>query len=41
VIFSPSAYLLFSIEYRRIATSSIGTATNQSDVIGVAAGYRF
>ena len=39
VIYSPSAYLLFSFEYRRIETSSENGPTNASDVIGVAAGY--
>jgi hypothetical protein len=41
VIFSPSAYLLFSLEYRHIASSPVGGAANQSNVIGVAAGYKF
>lgn len=41
IIYSPSAYLLFSLEYRRIASSPANGATNSSDVIGVAAGYRF
>lgn len=41
VIFSPSAYLLFSLEYRRIASSSVNGTTDSSDVIGVAAGYKF
>jgi hypothetical protein len=41
VIFKPSAYLLYSIEYRRIMSSFINSPTAISDVIGVAAGYRF
>ncbi|HEX4285598.1 MAG TPA: prefoldin domain-containing protein [Terracidiphilus sp.] len=41
VIFSPSAYLLFSLEYRRIASSPVIGPTATSDVIGVAAGYKF
>jgi hypothetical protein len=41
VIYSPSAYLLFSLEYRRIESSLVNAPTTASDVIGVAAGYRF
>lgn len=41
VIYSPSAYLLFSLEYRRIASSPVNGSTASSDVIGVAAGYKF
>ncbi|HUZ96367.1 MAG TPA: hypothetical protein VMU57_15800 [Edaphobacter sp.] len=41
VIFSPSAYLLFSLEYRRIMTSYVTAPSAFSDVIGVAAGYKF
>ncbi len=41
VIYSPSAYLLFSLEYRRIESSLVSAPTNASDVIGVAAGYKF
>lgn len=41
VIYSPSAYLLFSLEYRRIASSPLNGSTASSDVIGVAAGYKF
>ena len=41
VIYSPSAYILYSIEYRRIASSPVASPTASSDVIGVAAGYRF
>jgi hypothetical protein len=41
VIFSPSAYLLFSFEYRRIESSPVNGPTAASDIIGVAAGYKF
>jgi hypothetical protein len=41
VIYSPSAYLLFSLEYRRIASSYVNSGTESSDVIGLGAGYRF
>ena len=41
VIYRPSAYLLFSLEYRRIESSLVNAPTNASDVIGVAAGYKF
>ena len=40
-IFSPSAYLIFSLEYRRLWTSYSAGSTNFSDVIGIGAGYRF
>jgi hypothetical protein len=40
-IFSPSASLLFSLEYRRMMTDYIGEPANNSDVIGIGAGYRF
>ncbi|HKF48924.1 MAG TPA: hypothetical protein VKB38_16310 [Terracidiphilus sp.] len=41
VIYSPSTYLLFSLEYRRIASSFFNSPTEFSDIIGLAAGYRF
>lgn len=41
VIYSPSAYLLFSLEYRRIMSSYVTAPSKFSDVIGVAAGYKF
>ncbi len=41
VIYSPSAYLLFSLEYRRILSSYVTAPSIFSDVIGIAAGYRF
>jgi uncharacterized coiled-coil protein SlyX len=41
VIYSPSSYLLFSLEYRRLWTNNAVGPTNFSDVIGFGAGYRF
>jgi hypothetical protein len=41
VIYSPSAYLLFSLEYRRIQTSPITGAGVNGNVFGLAAGYKF
>jgi hypothetical protein len=41
VIYSPSSYFLFSLEYRRIESSFVNGPTAASDVIGVAAGYKF
>lgn len=41
VIYSPSAYLIFSIEYRRLWTNFSTGPTNFSDVIGIGAGYTF
>jgi hypothetical protein len=41
VIYAPNAYLLFSLEYRRIETSSVNGSTAASDIIGVGAGYKF
>ncbi len=41
VIYSPSAYLLFSLEYRRLWTNYITGPTNSSNVIGIGAGYKF
>jgi hypothetical protein len=41
VIYSPSAYLLFSLEYRRIQTSPVIGASESGDVFGLAAGYKF
>jgi len=40
-IFSPSAYLIFSLEYRRLWTNYNSGPTNFSDVIGIGAGYKF
>ena len=40
VIFSPSAYLLFSLEYRGIASSYVTAPTQSSNVVDIVAGYR-
>jgi hypothetical protein len=41
VIYSPSAYLLFSVEYRRLQSVPVADQSAASNVIGVGAGYRF
>jgi hypothetical protein len=41
VIYSPSAYLLFSLEYRHLASSPVVGQTASGDTIGIAAGYKF
>jgi len=41
VTLSPSAYLLFSLEYRRLWTNLNTGPTSFSDVIGIGAGYKF
>jgi hypothetical protein len=41
VIYSPSAYLLFSLEYRRLESSPVNSPTAGSNVIGLGAGYKF
>ena len=41
VIFSPSAYLLFSFEYRHLLTAPVVGAPWTAEVFGLAAGYRF
>jgi len=41
VIYSPSAYLLFSLEYKRLWTNYATGPTNFSDSIGIGAGYKF
>ena len=41
VIYSPSAYLLFSLEYRHIESSPITGLPSGSNVIGLGAGYKF
>ncbi len=41
VIFSPSAYLLFSFEYRHMMTAPVIGAPWTAEVFGLAAGYRF
>jgi hypothetical protein len=40
-IYSPSTYLLFSLEYRRLWTNYATGPGSFSDVIGLGAGYRF
>ena len=40
-IYSPSAYLLFSVEYRRLDSSPVNGSTAAGDIIGIATGYRF
>lgn len=41
VIYSPTAYTLFSLEYRRIDTSYALSPGYLANIVGVAAGYRF
>jgi hypothetical protein len=41
VIYSPSAYLLLSFEYRRLWTNYATGPTDFSDSIGIGAGYKF
>ena len=41
VIYSPSAYLLFSVEYRHLKSSPIIGLPAQSNIIGLGAGYKF
>jgi len=41
VIYSPSAYLLFSLEYRHLESFPIVGLPAESDIIGVGAGYKF
>lgn len=41
IIYSPSAYLLFSFEYRRLSTSPIMGSSVNGNVWGLAAGYKF
>jgi len=41
VIYSPRAYLLFSLEYRYLQSAPIIGITNSSNIIGLAAGYKF
>ena len=41
VILSPSKYLLFSLEYRRLWSNYATGSTSISDVIGIGAGYKF
>lgn len=41
VIYSPTAYLLFSLEYRHLDSSPVLGSTIGANVIGLAAGYKF
>ena len=41
VIYSPSTYLLFSLEYRHLESSPVIGPSAQSNVVGLGAGYRF
>jgi uncharacterized coiled-coil protein SlyX len=41
VIYSPSAYLLFSLEYRHLESSPVIGLPAQSNIIGLGAGYKF
>ncbi|HEY2469584.1 MAG TPA: hypothetical protein VGI45_17315 [Terracidiphilus sp.] len=41
VIYSPSAYLLFSLEYRHLQSAPVNDYSASGDVIGIATGYRF
>ena len=41
VIYSPSAYLLFSLEYRHLQSAPVSGSTATGDIIGIATGYRF
>ena len=41
VIYSPSSYLVFSLEYRRLWSNYLTSPLATSDGIGIGAGYRF
>jgi hypothetical protein len=41
VIYSPSAYLLFSLEYRHLESFPVIGPWGRSNIIGIAAGYKF
>lgn len=41
IIYSPSSYLIFSLEYRKIWTNFASGTLSAADVIGLGAGYRF
>jgi hypothetical protein len=41
VIYSPSTYLLFSLEYRHLLSTPVSGPSAASNVIGIGAGYRF
>lgn len=40
-IYSPSAYLLFSLEYRYLVSAPITGSSSASNIIGLSAGYKF
>ena len=41
VIYSPSAYLMFSLEYRHLESAPILGTTTGTNIIGIGAGYKF
>lgn len=41
VIYSPVAYLLFSLEYRHLESTPVIGSSAESNIIGIAAGYKF
>lgn len=41
VIYSPSAYLLFSLEYRHLTSTPIEGSASDANIIGLGAGYKF
>jgi hypothetical protein len=41
VIYSPSAYLQFSLEYRHLESSPVLGLPADSNIIGLGAGYKF
>jgi hypothetical protein len=41
VIYSPSAYLLFSLEFRHLDSDPIEGGGSESNIIGLGAGYKF
>jgi hypothetical protein len=41
LVYSPSAYLMFSLEYRHLASAPVVGPTMNSNIIGIGAGYKF
>jgi hypothetical protein len=41
VIYKPSAYLLFSLEYRHLESSPELEPSAESNIIGLGAGFKF
>lgn len=41
VIYSPSAYLLFSLEYRYLASAPLTGTSSTANIVGLSAGYKF